>query len=147
MSDLYEKLGQRLDDMATGYPATQNGIELKILKKIFTDSDVEMFLMLTPMLETPQSVADRLNLPEKETAAHLENMAKRGILFRQKKNDIVRYAAIPFVVGVFEFQLNTVDEILARDLEVYYNQALGKTFQSWSTPVMRTNGPSHPMRM
>ncbi len=138
MSDLYEKLRQRLDDMGTGYPATQNGIELKILKKIFTESDVEMFLMLTPMLETPQSVADRLNLPEKETAAHMENMAKRGLLFRQKKNDIVRYAAVPFVVGVFEFQLNTVDETLARDLEVYYQQVLGKSFQSWSTPVMRT---------
>jgi len=116
MSDLYEKLRQRLDDMGTGYPATQNGIELKILKKLFAEADVEMFLMLTPMLETPQSVAERLNLPEKETTTHLEKMAKRGLLFRQKKNDIVRYAAIPFVVGVFGFQLNTVDEILARDL-------------------------------
>jgi electron transport complex protein RnfB len=31
-----------------------------------------------------------------------------------------------------------VDRKLAEDLESYYEQALGKTFQAWSTPVMRT---------
>lgn len=135
---MYENLRQRLDDMGTGYPATQTGIEIKILKKIFTQADAEMFLMMTPMLETATSVSDRLNLPEKETATHLETMAKKGLLFRLNKNDSTRFAAVPFVVGVFEFQLNTVDEELAKDLEVYYQQALGKSFQAWSTPVLRT---------
>lgn len=138
MTQMYENLRQRLDDMGTGYPATQTGIEIKILKKIFTQADAEMFLMMTPMLETATSVSDRLNLPEKETATHLETMAKKGLLFRLNKNDSTRFAAVPFVVGVFEFQLNTVDEELAKDLEVYYQQALGKSFQAWSTPVLRT---------
>ncbi len=138
MDTIYEKLRQRLDDMATGYPATETGLEIKILRQIFSEADAELFLMMTPMLETPQSVAERLNLPLEKTAAHLEDMAKRGILFRQRKNDRVRYGAIPFVVGVFEFQLNSVDETLARDLDAYYHAALGKSFQSWSTPVMRS---------
>ena len=138
MDNIYEQLRQRLDDMATGYPATSSGVEIKILKQIFTEADAEMFLMLTPMLETPDSVAERLNLPKESTVAHLEDMAKRGLLFRQRKDDVVRYGAIPFVVGVFEFQLNTVDETLARDIDAYYEAAIGKTFQSWSTPVMRS---------
>jgi electron transport complex protein RnfB len=138
MNAAYEKLRQRLDDMGTGFPATQNGIEIKILKRIFTEADAEMFMMLTPMLETPESVAGRLNLPVDDTAKHIENMAKRGLLFRQKKNDVVRYAAVPFVVGIFEFQLNSVDEALAKDIETYYHEALGKSFQAWNTPVMRT---------
>jgi len=45
MSDVYEKLRQRLDDMGTGFPATRNGIEIKILRKIFTEADAEMFLL------------------------------------------------------------------------------------------------------
>ena len=138
MEKVYEQLRQRLDDMATGYPATKNGVEIKILKQIFSESDAEMFLMMTPMLETPDSVAERLDLPLDSTAAHLEDMAKRGLLFRQRKDEGVRYGAIPFVVGVFEFQLNTVNKTLALDLEEYYQQVLGKTFQSWSTPVMRS---------
>ena len=138
MDNIFEQLRQRLDDMATGYPATKNGVEIKILKQIFSESDAEMFLMMTPMLETPGSVAERLDLPQDSTAAHLEDMAKRGLLFRQRKDEGVRYGAIPFVVGVFEFQLNTVNKTLALDLEEYYQQVLGKTFQSWSTPVMRS---------
>jgi len=36
MSDVYEKLRQRLDDMATGYPPSANGVEIKILEKLFS---------------------------------------------------------------------------------------------------------------
>ena len=53
MSDVYEKLRQRLDDMATGYPPSANGVEIKILKRLFSEADAEMFLMMTPLLETP----------------------------------------------------------------------------------------------
>ena len=138
MSDVYDKLRQRLDDMATGYPPSANGFEIKILKRLFNEADAELFLLMTPMLETPQAVAERLALDSAATAAHLEDMASRGLLFRQRKEDRVRYAAVPFVVGLFEFQLNTVDRDLARDLEGYYEEALGKTFTAQTTPLMRT---------
>ena len=48
MTDVYEKLRQRLDDMATGYPPSANGVEIKILKRLFSEADAEMFLMMTP---------------------------------------------------------------------------------------------------
>ncbi len=138
MDDIYEKLRQRLDDMATGYPATQNKIEIKILKQLFTPSDAEMFLQLSPMLEAADSIAGRLNLPLKETADHLEDMARRGLLFRQKKGELVRYAAIPFVVGVFEFQLGRINPELAQDVTEYYEESFGRTIMAFGTPVMRT---------
>ncbi len=68
MDDVHEKLRQRLDDMGTGFPATQSGIEIKILKQLFTEADAKLFLLLSPMLETPDSIAERLNLPLGETA-------------------------------------------------------------------------------
>jgi Na+-translocating ferredoxin:NAD+ oxidoreductase subunit B len=140
MSDdtIYQQLRQRLDDMATGFPPSETGVEIRILKRLFSPADAALFLMMTPMLETPESVAGRLNLPEDDAAAHLEDMASRGLLFRQKKNDQRRYAAVPFVVGIFEFQLNSVDESLAKDIYDYYEAALGKSFQAYGTPVMRT---------
>ncbi len=138
MDERYEQLRQRLDDLGTGFPATHNGVEIKILEQLFKPADAELFLMMTPMLETPADVCARLNLPLAETADHLEDMALRGLLFRQKKNDRARYAAVPFVVGIFEFQLNRVSPELAQDLGDYYEAALGKTFQAFSTPVLRT---------
>ena len=35
MNRVYERLRDRLETMASGYPATQNGVELKILQKLF----------------------------------------------------------------------------------------------------------------
>jgi electron transport complex protein RnfB len=138
MDDVYEKLRKRLDDMGTGFPATQSGIEIKILKRLFTEADAELFLTLSPMLETPESIAARLNCPIEPIARHIEDMAMRGLLFRQKKNDVARYAAVPFVVGIFEYQLKSVDETLAKDMEVYHQEALGKSLHAFGTPVMRT---------
>jgi electron transport complex protein RnfB len=45
MNDVYERLRQRLDDMGPGFPATKKGIEIKILKQLFTEADAEMALM------------------------------------------------------------------------------------------------------
>jgi len=138
MGDIYSKLRQRLDDMATGYPATPSGVELKILKRLFSTEDAEMFLNMTPLLESPGKVAERLNLPEDETAKKLEDMARRGLLFRKRQEATTRYAAVPFVVGLFEFQLNAVDRDMAVDMDEYFEKGIGQTFQAFDTPVMRT---------
>jgi hypothetical protein len=34
MEDVYQKLRKRLDDMATGFPATRNGLEIRLLKRL-----------------------------------------------------------------------------------------------------------------
>jgi len=138
MEDVYEKLRKRLDDMGPGFPATQSGVEIRILKRLFTEADAEMFLALSPMLEAPESIAARLNRPVEPIARHIEDMATRGLLFRQRKSDATRYAAVPFIVGIFEYQLNAVDKTLAKDMEVYHQEALLKSLHGYSTPLMRT---------
>ena len=138
MADVYERLRARLDDLATGYPATENRVEIKILKRLFTEEEAEFFLQLSPLPETPQVVAERLDRNPEETAAFMERMAKKGLLFRLRKGDSVRYAAIPYVIGIFEFQLGRMDRELAVDMDAYFEAAFGRTIQSFKTPVMRT---------
>ena len=58
--DIFRRLQQRLDLYSSGFPATETGIEITILKKLFTQRDAEMFLNMSPMLEEPESVAKRL---------------------------------------------------------------------------------------
>lgn len=138
MSDVYAQLRKRLDDMGPGYPETDTGVEIRILKRLFSEDDARLFLDMTPMLEAPGSVAERTGRDAGELAEHLEDMALRGLLFRQKKDDVRRYAAIPFVVGIYEFQLNRLDRELAEDLEEYFEKGLGRRFQSTGTPVLRS---------
>ena len=58
--DIYRKLQERLDLYSMGFPATDSGIELKILRYLFSEDDADMFLVLSHSLETPESVASRL---------------------------------------------------------------------------------------
>jgi electron transport complex protein RnfB len=44
--DIYVRLREFMDTMPAGYPATPSGIEIKILKKLFSPDDAEMVMKL-----------------------------------------------------------------------------------------------------
>ena len=69
---VYEKLREQLDQYSIGFPATESGLELKILRKLFTEEEAGLFLLLTMSLETPDSVAARTGRDLGETEALLE---------------------------------------------------------------------------
>jgi len=138
MENIYEKLRARLDDLANGFPATESKIEIRILKRLFTEEEAELYLQLSPLLENPKDVAKRLNRDPDELELLLERMAQKGHLFRKRNDERVRYSAVPYVVGIFEHQLGRMDEEFARDHEEYFETAFGKTIQSFKTPVLRT---------
>ncbi len=138
MSDVYERLRSRLDDLAAGFPETESKIEIRLLKQLFTEAEAEFFVQLHPLMESPADVAKRLKRDPDEVAELMEQMAKKGLLFRLRKNDRVRYAAVPYVVGIFEFQVKSMGKDFARDNEDYYEKAFLQNLQSFKTPVMRT---------
>ncbi len=138
MQDVYECLRERLDEMAIGYPATDSQIEIRILKSLFAPEEAELFLELSPILEEPKSVADRLNRDVKEVAVQMEEMAQKGLLFRHRKGGLARYSAIPYVIGIFEFQVSRMSPAFAKESEDYFETRLSRTFQSFETPVLRT---------
>ena len=138
MSDVYERLRARLDELAVGLPETENKIEIKLLKRLFTETEAEFFVQLHPLLESPDDVAKRLKREPGEVADLMEQMAKKGLLFRKRDGDRVRYAAVPYVVGIFEFQVKSMDKELAKETEDYFRAGYGRTLQSFKTPVLRT---------
>ena len=138
MTDVYDKLRARLDDMATGFPETESKIEIKLLKRLFTEAEADLFLQLMPTLQKPEDVAERLQRDPAEISDMMEQMAKKGLLFRKRDGDRVRYAAVPYVVGIYEFQLNAMDEAFAHDHEEYFETAFGSSIQEFKTPMLRT---------
>ena len=138
MENIYERLRARLDDLANGYPATESKVEIRLLERLFTEEEAELYLQLSPFLEKPEDVAVRLNSDAGELETIMERMAQKGLLFRKRNGDRVRYSAVPYVVGIFEHQLGRMDEAFARDHEEYFETAFGQTIQSFKTPVLRT---------
>lgn len=93
---------------------------------------------MTPMLETAQAVALRLGRPEAEVSAQLEDMAERGLLFRLKKETGNRYGAIPFVHGLYEFQIKNLDPGFAKMAMAYFEEAFDRAMQESADCFLRT---------
>ena len=111
--NIYRELQKRLDQYSMGFPETESGIEIKILKKLFSEEDAEIFLKISPMLEAAADIAPKIGMSEEKAGEKLEDMTKRGLLFRLRKHDKAYYGAIPFVHGLFEFQVKRLDTEMA----------------------------------
>jgi len=138
MTDLYEKLRNRLENMATGYPATSSNVELKILQQLFSEEDATLFLKMEAGPQTAGDMASRLGEDKVNTAARLETMARRGLIFRDREGDAILYRPIPFIVGIYEYQLNHLNLPLLKDISKYYMSGLGATFHGQKTPHLRS---------
>jgi NAD-dependent dihydropyrimidine dehydrogenase PreA subunit len=122
-AEVYHRLREQMDQYSTGFPASESGVELKILEKLYTEEDAEIYLDLSMLLEAPDAFAARSGRSPEVMAEKLEDMAKRGLLFRHIKNGIRRYSAIPFVIGSYEFQLGRMDKELAELTNAYMEEA------------------------
>ncbi len=118
-SDIYERLRSFLDTLPTGFPATPTGVELRILKKLFTPEEAELTMNLQSEPEELSQIAVRLGREEPELASKLEEMARRGLIFRTRVGDRVHYQAFQFVIGIYEFQINNLDGEFSQMFEEY----------------------------
>ncbi len=119
MTDVFTKLAEKLDGLPNGYPKTETGIELKILSKIFSEEEAEIALELKPRPETVQVVAERIDLPEEKLKEKLIVMADKGQIGRYHTNEEPKFMLIPFIIGIYEYQVDRIDAELAEMFEEY----------------------------
>ena len=63
------------------------------------------------MLETSESVAQRLGRDLNKISSLLEGMVDKGLIFKLKKEgQPPKYGAIPYVVGSWDYQVKNIDK-------------------------------------
>jgi electron transport complex protein RnfB len=118
--DVYLRLSQFLDNLPGGFPATDSGVELKILQRLFSPVEAELFMHLSLLEEPPHVIAYRAQKPVEVVAQMLAAMERKGLVYaRHKTGQDPLYSAVQFVVGIYEFQLNKMDQELAELFEEY----------------------------
>jgi len=145
--DLYRALQRHLDRMPVPYPATESGVELRILRRLFSPEDARLALCLSVIPEPAATIHRRAGrkTPRAALAAALDRMAERGIIQRVAGRRGALYGKAPFVVGFYEAQVNRLTADLQRDVERYEDEAFGKAF--WAqTPQLRTVPINQPIR-
>jgi len=137
MSDVYSKLAEHLDSLPAGFPATESGVELRILKRLFTPLEAEVAIGLTMIPEPAAAIAGRLNRDAKELEALLATMAAKGLIFGASKGATPIYMASQFVVGIWEYHLNDLNEDLIRDVNAYWPEFMHKSWIKHETKQLR----------
>lgn len=144
MTDPYKELAIYLDSLPAGFPPTKDGLELQILQKLFTTEEAELALHLSQMYEEPQQIASRAAQPVAEVADILAEMEKKGLIAsRHRESQPTTYAISQFVIGIWEDQVDRLDEEMATLFEAYvatwWDQGPWKKVPQMRTiPVMQT---------
>lgn len=123
----FKKLRKRLDTLPSGFPATADGTELKILEYLFSPEEAELAAQLKMILETAEEIAERVGGDPADISMTLNSMAMRGLITIWFRRDAPRFRLMPFVVGIYEAQGPRLDAELAELFEQYYLQAFGQT--------------------
>ncbi len=135
--DIFPLLARHLDSLPAGFPATESGIELRILRKLFTVPEAEIAVALRMRPEPVSKISQRLGKDPVELAEKLLEMSKKGLIFRLDKGGVNLYMAAQFVVGIWEYHVNDLDEELIRDVNEYLPQLMEKSWSQMDTQQLR----------
>ena len=137
MTEVYLQLARRLNKLPAGFPPTESGIELKILERLFSTEEAAVAIGLNMMPEPVSVIADRMGKNEAELAPLLEAMSRKGLIYRSGKGGAFTYMAAQFVVGIWEYHLNSLDKDLIRDVNEYLPHFMHNSWANHKTKQLR----------
>ena len=138
MTNVYEKLRERLDMFPQGFPQTKSGVELKILENLFSVDEAEIALSLRPFPETVSTIAERMGRDEKNLAERLYDMSKRGLILRFKQSEeVIYYLLVPWMIGVWEFQVGRLTPDNVKLYDKFYEEGMVPLNKTKKVPGFR----------
>ena len=135
--ELYVKLRKHLDRQPGGFPETHNGAEIDILKRFYTPEQAKISLKMTGFPEPAAKIAKRLKADEQKTGESLEKMAKEGLLLRVHSPEGPLYAQPNFIMGIYEWHVNTIDREIAEKVDHVYDGLLEKHWKDKKVKQLR----------
>ena len=135
---IYRRLADHLDRLPGGFGPSETGADLRLLERLFSAAEAELATHLTLDREDAQTIADRAGLPFEEAKSRLAGMACKGLIFSVVPDSgPALYQAVPMAIGIYEFQVNRLDEGFVQALEEYWRTQIPREAVQ-TIPQMRT---------
>ncbi len=123
--EVYKRLAEQLDRLPNGFPATESGVELRLLAKLFTPEEAAVAAVLRQTRDPAEVIAERASLDTDQAYRMLKAMARRGLIRVKRDAGQLLFGLMPFVVGFYEEQLPRMDKELAILMEQYLQETRG----------------------
>jgi len=140
-SQIYRDLQKHLDRLPTSYPATESGVEIRILKHLFTPEEAGIATQLSMMPESLTRIYRRVRksgISIKYLEQVLDRMVHKGCILATKKNDEKLYSNAMLAIGMYEFQVERLTEDFAKDFLQYLDEAFAEGASKTKIPQLRT---------
>ena len=141
----YRRLQRHLDQMPIPFPATQTGVELRLLKHLFTPEEAVIALAVSAIPEPIARIRKRLkgiHLTAEELRASLDRMVEKGAIMggrsMHRGKAVPAYGRAPLVIGMFEMQVDRLTGDFVQDFHEYQDEAFRAQALTKKTTQMRT---------
>ena len=137
---LYRRLQQHLDRMPVGFPAAPSGVEIRILRRLFTPEEAEIALELSAIPEPAAVIHRRFGSADRAGGAALASWRRwgtRAASWRSPRAARCGSARWPFAIGMYERQLKTLTREFELESRQYFDEAFGSAFHTGKTTQLR----------
>lgn len=139
--DVYERLADALDALPAGFTRTPSGLEIKLMKLVFSPEEAYLAGLLSRKLETAAEIANRVGMDEARVTVLLESMIPRRMVRTDtlaletgveglgkveakpgqepKPQSVKKYRLFPFLVGWYESFLQEAKPTTKEFAEIY----------------------------
>lgn len=143
--DIYRRLQQHVDEMPVAFPKSESGLDIRLLKHVFTTEEARIALELSALPEPIERIHKRL----KKTGISIDNLEKSldqmvqkgailGGSYYKKKGPGKYYSKTQLAIGMYELQAGNLTKEFQKDFDEYGDEIFYKVFSSKKTSQMRT---------
>ena len=142
--DVYVRLREAIDRMPIGYPSTGSGVEIRLLRRLFSPVEASIAVHLGMLPENVSRIYRRvkkeLPVSRRSLEEHLFVMFRKGAISMDagRGPGKRKYSLSQLAIGMFEYQVDRIDADFARDFETYIADDFRRAFFNSKTPQMRT---------
>jgi len=100
--EVYEMLREKLDKAPVGLPKTVSGVEKEILSALFNEEEAKIAVQMPFVRFTAEMLAERTGKSLEYIEKILEEMTKKGTVWKGEKDGKIYYRLFPVIVGFAE---------------------------------------------
>ena len=138
---VYRRLQEHIDNMPVAYPATESGVELRLLQHLFTPEEAEMALHLSAIPESVEKIhsrAKKAGISLEELRKGLVSLARKGAIIKAEVKGKPAYSKAMLAIGMFEFQAGRITKEYHSDMRQYLDEGFAEAIVTRKTSQLRT---------
>lgn len=155
--EIYRQLQQRLDNLPVGFPPSESGVEIDLLKSLFTPEEAKIAIKLGFLPEPLKKIHRRvkkMGMSIDELEILLDKMIKKGLILGRdiykRRGEGIVYGNALYAVGIHDYQLGHLTKEIAEAHRKYMDEVLVKVVmdkdiptQIRTIPVEKSLTPEH----